>query len=189
MKIFLILIIIAAIGVAAYRYLTGGKRPAEARSAASIYGYTFRSIEGTAVPLSAFRGKYILIVNVASQCGYTPQYAELEELAKSYADKLVVIGFPANNFLGQEPGTNEEIKSFCTTRYGVTFPLSEKVSVVGTEQSDIFRWLSDKDLNGWNDKGPKWNFYKYLITPDGELAGVFPSATTPLSDEITGALR
>jgi glutathione peroxidase len=190
MKILLIAALVAACGAAAAWFLSrGGSRPADARSRASLYDYAYTSIEGTRVPLSDYRGKYLLFVNVASQCGFTPQYAELEKLSSRYKDDLVVLGFPANDFLGQEPGTNDEIKTFCTVRYGVTFPLSQKVSVVGDGRCDIYRWLTDKELNGWNNTSPKWNFYKYLVGRDGELLKVFPSSTTPLDPELTGALR
>jgi glutathione peroxidase len=190
MKILLIAALVAVCAAtAAWLLSRGGDKPAGAKSRASIYDYSYTSIEGATVPLSAYRGKYILFVNVASQCGFTPQYAELEKLSAGRKEDLVVIGFPANDFLGQEPGTDEEIKTFCTTRYGVTFPLSQKISVVGDGKSDIYRWLTDKDLNGWNDKEPKWNFYKYLVGRDGELLKVLPSSTTPLSPELTEALR
>jgi glutathione peroxidase len=191
MTIKLILICAAAVvlGVAVWWYLAGGERPARKASRASIYDCSFTSIDGRTVPLASFKGKYMLLVNVASQCGFTPQYEELEKLSEKYKDRLVVIGFPANDFMGQEPGTNEEIKTFCTVRYGVTFPLSQKVSVTGAERSVIYRWLTESSLNGWNDKAPKWNFYKYLVAPDGELAQVFPSTTTPLSESLTGAIR
>lgn len=189
MKVLFVLALLAACGAAAYWYLRGGDRPSQAGSRTSIYDLSFTSIEGAAVPLAAYRGKYILIVNVASECGFTPQYAELEQLSKTYPDSLVVIGFPANDFLGQEPGTDDEIKSFCTVRYGVTFPLAKKSPVTGGGQSEVFRWLTDKTRNGWNDKSPKWNFYKYLVSPRGELLKVFPSTTTPMSAEITEALR
>ena len=188
-RLLLIVAAAAALGIALLWYLAGGERPAKSRSRTSIYDYSFTSIEGKTVPLASFRGKYMLIVNVASQCGFTPQYEELEKLSEAYKEKLVVIGFPANDFMGQEPGTNEEIRTFCSVRYGVTFPLSQKVSVVGTEQTGVFRWLTDSALNGWNDRSPKWNFTKYLVAPDGELAEVFPSTTTPMSESVRGALR
>ena len=188
MKYLLLTALAAAAIAAAYWYLRGGSRPADAGSRTSIHTYAFTSIEGTSVPLSTYKGKYLLLVNVASRCGFTPQYAELEELSKRYADRLVVIGFPANDFLDQEPGTNAEIQAFCQTRYGVTFPLSQKVVVTGAERCAIFRWLTNKGLNGWNDKEPRWNFYKYLVDPSGELVKVFPSSTTPLSADITEAI-
>jgi glutathione peroxidase len=160
------------------------EKPHNARSAKSIYDYAFISVDGMVVPLSEFKGKKILIVNVASRCGFTPQYDDLEALYRKHRDKLVVIGFPANDFLGQEPGTNEEIMTFCRTTYDVTFPLSQKISVLGDTKADIFKWLTDPSLNGWNRQSPKWNFYKFLIDEKGELMNVFPSATKPLSKEI-----
>jgi glutathione peroxidase len=138
--------------------------------------------------LSDFKGKKMLIVNVASQCGFTPQYERLEKLYQANNANLVIIGFPANDFMGQEPGTNEEIKTFCQLNYGVTFLLSQKVTVTGESKADLYRWLSEKELNGWNTKSPKWNFYKYLISESGELLNVFPSTVDPMSKEILDVL-
>jgi glutathione peroxidase len=179
--------IVVAVGVV--WYFGGAERPRGSSAARSIYEYSFMSIDGKTVPLASYRGRYMLLVNVASQCGFTPQYEELEKLSEKYKEKLVVIGFPANDFMGEEPGTNEEIRTFCTVRYGVTFPLSQKVSVVGDGRSGIYRWLTERSLNGWNDTAPRWNFYKYLISPQGELVQVFPSTTAPMSDAVTGAIR
>ncbi len=189
LKVFGLAIVVIAGGLGVFWYFGGTRKPAESSKRTSIYDYSFTSIEGQAVSLASYKGKYMLLVNVASQCGFTPQYEELEQLSEKYKEKLVVIGFPANDFMGQEPGTNDEIKTFCKVRYGVTFPLSQKVSVVSPARSDVFRWLTDDSLNGWNDKAPKWNFYKYLVTPGGELAQVFPSTTTPMSEALTGAIR
>jgi glutathione peroxidase len=155
----------------------------------SIYDYSFTSIDGAATSMSNFRGKKILIVNVASKCGFTPQYEDLEKLYLQYHDKLVIIGFPANNFNDQEPGSNQEIASFCRSTYNVTFPISEKISVIGQDQSDLYKWLTDKSLNGWNNVAPKWNFYKYLISENGTLMHVFPSATKPLDKELTDLVK
>lgn len=165
------------------------ERPAGAKPAASLHEYSFTSMDGTVIPLSSFKGKKILIVNVASRCGFTPQYEDLEVLSRTYRDNLVVIGFPANDFLGQEPGTNEEIATFCKTTYGVTFPLSKKVSVIGKDQTEIYQWLTNPKLNGWNKQAPKWNFHKYLINERGELTNVFASSTKPLSKELTRAIH
>lgn len=167
---------------------SGQVSPAGAHSTTSIYEYGYTAMDGKKVKLSAYKGKKFLIVNVASQCGFTPQYEGLEKLAKEYKDRVTVIGFPANNFGHQEPGTNEEIVKFCTSTYGVTFPMSQKISVIGDDQDPIYKWLTTKSLNGWNETAPKWNFYKYLIDEKGELIRVFPSVTTPLSKELTGAL-
>ncbi len=154
----------------------------------SIYDFTMRSIEGKDIPLSQFKGKKILIVNVASECGYTPQYKDLQKLYDTYKDRLVILGFPANNFGGQEPGSNENIKTFCERNFGVTFPMFSKISVAGDDQDPLYQWLSKKPLNGWNDKSPGWNFCKYLISENGELLKFFSSSVNPMSDEIISQL-
>lgn len=189
MKILLFLFGALLLAAGGAWFFSKSARPREAKSGKSIYDYSFTSIEGKIVSLAEFKGKKILIVNVASQCGFTPQYADLEQLYLQEKNKLEIIGFPANDFMGQEPGTNEEIVVFCKTRYGVTFPLSQKISVVGDAKSDLFKWLTDKQLNGWNTAPPKWNFYKYLLDEQGELIKVFPSTTGPMSADILNALR
>lgn len=148
-----------------------------------------KSIDGKDVDFSQFKGKKVLIVNTASECGYTPQYKELELLCETYKDKLVILGFPANNFGGQEPGSNEEIKKFCTSEYSVTFPLFEKISVLGDDMAPIYKWLTSKDLNGWNEQQPKWNFNKYLLDEDGNLLKYYSSAVKPMGDEIVSMLK
>lgn len=152
---------------------------------ASVYDYAgIKRIDGTPLDLSKYKGKKILIVNTASKCGYTKQYADLQKLAVLYQDQLVVLGFPANNFNGQEPGSNTEIAEFCEANYGVTFPLSEKVSVIGTDIHPLFKFLttaSNPDFTG----DIKWNFEKFLIDEEGKLIHRFRSAVTPLSEEIT----
>ena len=154
----------------------------------SIYEIPLKTIEGEETTLAAYKGKKMLIVNVASKCGYTPQYANLQELYNEFGEKVVVIGFPANNFGWQEPGTNEEIQSFCSKNYGVTFPMFEKIDVKGKDQHPLYQWLTDKKLNGWNDKGPNWNFCKYLISEDGKLLKFFPPSVNPVSEEIINLL-
>ncbi|MBN8584060.1 MAG: glutathione peroxidase [Ignavibacteria bacterium] len=148
-----------------------------------------RSIDGTEYDYSGLKGKKVLIVNTASECGYTPQYEDLEKLYQSYKDKLIILGFPANNFGGQEPGSNEEIKEFCKTKYSVTFPMFEKISVAGDDMAPIYKWLTSKDLNGWNDQQPKWNFNKYLLDEEGNLVKYYSSAVKPMSDEIVSQLK
>ncbi len=148
-----------------------------------------KSIDGADVDFSQYKGKKVLIVNVASECGYTPQYEDLQKLSEAYKDKLVILGFPANNFGGQEPGTNEEIKSFCRENYSVTFPLFEKISVVGTDEHPIYQWLTNKDLNGWNDQEPKWNFNKYLLDENGELIKYYSSKVKPFDEEVVSQLK
>jgi len=148
-----------------------------------------KSIDGTEFDYRQLKGKKVLIVNTASECGYTPQYEELEKLYQAYKDKLIIIGFPANNFGGQEPGTNEEIKEFCKSKYSVTFPMFEKISVAGDDMAPIYKWLTSKDLNGWNDQQPKWNFNKYLLDEEGNLVKYYSSAVKPMSDEIVSMVK
>jgi glutathione peroxidase len=190
MKYLIILGVIAVLGYFGYRFFNrAAQKPEGARSAKSIYEYSYTSIDGKEVKLEAYRGKKILFVNVASKCGFTPQYEDLEKLYEQWKEKLVIVGFPANDFMGQEPGTNDEIASFCRLNYGVTFPLSEKVTVVGEGKHPIYQWLTDKSLNGWNAAEPKWNFHKYLVSETGELIAVFPSSTKPESEEIVSHLK
>ena len=148
-----------------------------------------KSIDGTEFDYAQLKGKKVLIVNTASECGYTPQYEELEKLYQAYKDKLIILGFPANNFGGQEPGTNEEIKEFCKSKYSVTFPMFEKISVLGDDMVPIYKWLTSKDLNGWNDQQPKWNFNKYLLDEEGNLVKYYSSAVKPMSEEIVSQLK
>jgi glutathione peroxidase len=155
----------------------------------SAGNFSVNTIDGTPADLGIYKGKKILIVNVASKCGYTPQYTELQNLHESYGDKVVVLGFPSNDFGSQEPGTNEEIKNFCTTKYNVSFPMFEKISVKGENIHPLYRWLTDKSLNGWNDQKPEWNFCKYLIDENGFLIKYFSSGVKPLSDEILSLIN
>lgn len=155
----------------------------------SFYDLTATTIDGTKQSMNDYKGKYILVVNVASHCGFTPQYTQLEELYQTYKDKLVVLGFPANNFLWQEPGSNQEIKSFCSLKYHVTFPMFEKISVKGKDMAPIYKWLTDPAKNGWNSTKPSWNFNKYLIGPDGTLLAHFGSRVLPTAPEITQYLQ
>lgn len=157
-------------------------------NAPNIFQFKVPALDGSTIDFSKFRGKKILIVNTASKCGYTPQYEGLEELYKTHGDKLVVVGFPANNFGGQEPGTNSEIKEFCTKNYGVTFPMAAKVSVKGDDIAPIFQWLTRKTENGVMDATIKWNFTKFLLNENGELVSVFDSNVTPMSSELLGKL-
>ena len=158
-------------------------------AAPSIYDFKVPSLEGSTIDFSQYKGKYILVVNTASKCGYTKQYADLEKLYEQYKSNLVIIGFPANNFGQQEPGTNDEIKEFCSKNYGVTFPMAEKVSVKGDDIHPLFKWLTSKQENGVMDAEIKWNFTKFLLDKNGKLVAVFPSAVTPMSEEITKYLN
>jgi glutathione peroxidase len=153
----------------------------------TVYDFKVKDIEGKNFKLSKYKGKKLLIVNTASKCGYTKQYAELQKLADQYKDKVVVLGFPANNFNGQEPGTNSEIKEFCSKNFGVTFPLSEKVSVKGLDIAPIFQYLTTQENPDFTGD-IKWNFEKFLIDENGKLIHRYRSAVTPLSAEITSKL-
>jgi glutathione peroxidase len=155
----------------------------------TIYDFKVPSLEGSTIDFSKFKGKKVLIVNTASECGYTPQYADLQKLYEAYKSKLVIVGFPANNFGGQEPGSNTEIKEFCKKNYGVTFLMAEKVSVKGADIHPIFKWLTNKSENGVMDAEIKWNFTKFLLDEKGKLIGVFPSKVNPNSEEITKHLN
>jgi glutathione peroxidase len=155
-------------------------------SGSSIYSFKVEGLEGGVIDFSKYKGKKILIVNTASKCGYTSQYEELEQLSKKYKGKLVVIGFPANNFGAQESGTNEEISAFCKRNYGVSFPMAAKVSVAGSDTHPLFKFLSKKaKALGTPDPIIKWNFTKFLVDEKGKLVKVFPSKVKPLSEEIT----
>ena len=155
----------------------------------TIFDYKVESLEGKEINFADFKGKKILIVNTASECGFTPQYADLEELSKKYANNLVVVGFPANNFGGQEPGSNAEIGSFCEKNFGVTFPMAAKVSVKGNDIAPIFQFLTEKDLNGVKNTAILWNFTKFLIDENGHLIDSFISTTKPTSESITKYLK
>ena len=158
-------------------------------AATSIYDFKVPSLDGQTIDFSKYKGKYILVVNTASQCGYTKQYADLEKLYEGHKDNLVIVGFPANNFGGQEPGSNAEIKEFCKKNYGVTFPMAEKVSVKGSDTHPLFQYLTSKEKNGVQDAEIKWNFTKFLLDKNGKLVAVFPSAVNPMSEEITKYLN
>ncbi len=155
----------------------------------TIYEFKVKDISGVEVPMDRYAGKVLLVVNVASRCGFTPQYAGLESLYQKYKDQgLVVLGFPANNFLWQEPGTDDEIKTFCTTKYNVTFPIFSKISVKGKDQHPVYHWLTSKESNPAHSGAISWNFNKFLIGRNGQVLGRFGSRQEPLSDEIQQAI-
>ncbi len=154
----------------------------------SIYEFKVEALDGSTIDFSKFKGKKILVVNTASKCGYTPQYEGLEKLYETYKDKLVIVGFPANNFGGQEPGTNVEIGEFCKKNYGVSFPMAAKVSVKGDDTAPIYKWLCSKSENGVLDAEIKWNFGKFLLDENGHLISYFPSKVEPMSEELTSKL-
>lgn len=156
--------------------------------ASSVYDFTLNSIDGAPTPLSNYKGKVVLLVNVASKCGFTPQYTGLEKLYEKYKDKgFVIVGVPANNFGAQEPGTNEEIKSFCSRTYNVTFPMMSKVSVKGADQTPLYQYLTDKESKTGGEI--KWNFTKFLIDKNGNVVGRFEPAVTPEAAELVKAVE
>ena len=150
----------------------------------SIYDFKVKGLDGKEINFASFKGKKILIVNTASKCGLTPQYAELETLYKQYSNKLVIVGFPANNFAGQEPGTNDEIASFCKKNYGVSFLMAEKISVKGNDTHPIYTFLKDQAKAKKMEDPVSWNFGKFLLNEKGELIATFSQSTSPLSDDI-----
>ncbi len=154
----------------------------------SFYSLAFTDNHGKEISFAQYRGKKLLLVNVASFCGYTSQYDGLEKLYRDNRDKLLVLGFPANDFGSQEPDADAEIEKFCRLDYGVSFPLFKKSSVIKPEQNPVYAWLSNPSLNGWNAQAPAWNFYKYVIDEKGRLTHCFGSAIEPGSDEIKKAI-
>ena len=158
-------------------------------SAGSIYDYTLQSIDGKATPLSSLKGKVVMLVNVASKCGYTPQYAGLESLYEKYRDQgFVIVGIPANNFMGQEPGTNAEIKTFCKTKYDVKFPMMAKVSVKGDDKAPLYQYLTSKQENPKTGGEIQWNFTKFLVDRNGNVIARFEPAVTPEDPALTSAV-
>ncbi|RYY95656.1 MAG: glutathione peroxidase [Chitinophagaceae bacterium] len=159
-------------------------------TATSIYDFKVEGLSGGSIDFAQYKGKKILIVNTASECGYTPQYEGLEQLSKKYKDKLVVVGFPANNFGAQEPGSNNEIGAFCQKNYGVTFPMAAKLSVTGDDAHPLFKFLAgEARRKGFSDPVIKWNFTKFLLDEQGNLVEVFPSKITPMGPEIAKHLK
>lgn len=156
--------------------LSKGKR---SNVSGSIYDFKMKSLEGKEIDFSQFKGKNLLIVNTASNCGYTPQLKDLEKLHEQYGSKVAVLGFPANNFLWQEPGSNEEIATFCERNYGVKFQMFEKLSVMGNDKSPLYKWLEAK-----SGKSPSWNFCKYVIDKTGNVVGFYPSKVNPMDSQI-----
>jgi len=156
----------------------------------TVYDFTLNSIDGQPTPLSSFKGKVVLLVNVASRCGFTPQYTALESIYEKYKDRgFVIVGIPANNFGAQEPGTNQEIKTFCSAKYHVTFPMMAKVSVKGSDTTPLYQFLTDKNLHPDTGGEIGWNFTKFLVGPDGKVIARFDSAVEPDSAQVTGAIE
>lgn len=158
-------------------------------NAQSIHSFKVKSIDGGQIDFAKYKGKKIMVVNTASKCGYTPQYESLQKVYSQYKDKLVIIGFPCNQFGGQEPGSNKEIVEFCQKNYGVTFPLADKVDVKGGTQSAIYQWLTQKAKNGVLDASIGWNFNKFILDENGKMLAYFPSNVKPDSEAILTYLK
>ena len=154
----------------------------------SFYELDLKNIDGESINFNSFKGKFVLFVNVASKCGFTPQYKALEELYNEFKDKLIVVGVPCNQFGGQEPKDESEIKEFCSINYGVSFLLTEKIDVRGGNKHPLYQWLTQKDKNGISNSNVKWNFQKYLVSDSGELINYFYSTTSPKTSKITSIL-
>lgn len=156
----------------------------------NIYSFTLNSIDGQPSPLAAYKGKVLLLVNVASRCGFTPQYTALESVYEKYKDRgFVIVGIPANNFASQEPGTNQEIKTFCSSKYNVTFPMMAKISVKGADQTPLYQFLTDKTAHPETGGDIKWNFTKFLVAPDGQILARFEPDVTPDSPQVISAIE
>lgn len=158
-------------------------------SPSTFYDLKAVTLQGDTISMSEYKGKNIIILNVASKCGYTPQYTDWQKYYEDNKGKTVVLGFPCNQFLRQEPGTSEEIASFCEKNYGVTFPIFEKTDVKGDSRGPVYQWLTDPTKNGWNSDAPSWNFCKYYINKEGKLTHFFGSKITPDSPEFIAAVR
>jgi glutathione peroxidase len=193
MKTAIIILGVVIVALAIYSFSTRHRVSPEkkasmiAETPKSFYELTYTDIDGKPVSMSAYKGKYVLCVNVASKCGHTPQYAKLEALYEKLKDKLVIIGFPCNQFLGQEPGSEKEIAEFCTKNYGVTFPLSSKIDVKGKDQHPVYTWLMTKDVNGVSDDKVEWNFHKVLVSPEGTWLKAFSAGSDPM--EVAAAIQ
>jgi glutathione peroxidase len=191
MKTAFIIVAVVTLALAVYsfrNYISPEKKAAMlAQTPQSFHELTYTDIDGKAVSMSQYKGKYVLCVNVASKCGHTPQYAKLQELYEKHQDKLVIVGFPCNQFLGQEPGSENEIADFCEKNYGVTFPLSSKVDVKGSKQHPVYTWLMNKAANGVSDDKVEWNFHKVLVSPEGVWLKSFSAGSDPM--DIAAAIQ
>ncbi|MGR3810407.1 glutathione peroxidase [Jiulongibacter sp. NS-SX5] len=154
----------------------------------SLYDFKMTSLDGQEIDLAEYKGKKVVILNVASKCGYTPQYADWQKFHEENGDKVAVLGFPANNFGGQEPGSDEEIATFCEKNYGVSFQMFSKIEVKGADQHPLYQWLSKKELNGLIDQAPSWNFCKYVVNESGEVTHFFASGVKPENPEFMAAV-
>ncbi len=193
LKVGLVVLVLAIVAVVVLLYGYGmifNPTPTAPVNASSVYDFTMKDIDGNDVKLDAFKGRLIMIVNTASKCGYTPQYEGLEAIYKKYKDRgFVILGFPANNFMGQEPGTEKEIKEFCTLKYNVTFPMFSKISVTGRDQHPLYGFLTNKATNPEFGGEISWNFNKFLIGKDGKVVGRFATAVNPEDASVVAAIE
>lgn len=193
LKVGIVLVVVALVAVVALAYGYGfifNPTPTEPVNAASIYDFSLKDIDGKDVKLETYKGSVVMIVNTASKCGYTPQYEGLEAIYKKYKDQgFAVLGFPANNFMGQEPGTEKEIKEFCTLKYNVTFPMFSKISVTGTDQHPLYGYLTNKKTNPEFGGDISWNFNKFLIGKDGKVVARFGSKDKPQDEAVIQAIE
>lgn len=193
LKVVVLILVLAVVAVAgaAYRYgFIFNPTPTAAPAEKSVYDFSMKNIDGQNIRLDAYKGKVVMIVNVASKCGYTPQYEGLEAIYKKYKDQgFEILGFPANNFMGQEPGTEEEIKEFCSTKYGVTFPMFAKISVTGADQHPLYTFLTSKQSNPEFGGDISWNFNKFLLDRNGKVVARFGSKDKPEDAAVTGAVE
>jgi len=184
MKTTLLLIAVAALALLAFsfrNYVSPElKKTMINQTPKTFFELTYTDIEGQQVSMGSYKGKYVLCVNVASKCGHTPQYSKLQSLYEKHKDKLVIIGFPCNQFLGQEPGSEKEIVEFCSKNYGVTFPLSSKIDVKGKDQHPVYTWLMNKDANGVSDDKVEWNFHEVLVSPEGKWLKSYSAGSDPM---------
>jgi len=193
LKVVVLILILAAVGLAGAAYKFGlvlNPTPTAAPPQKNVYEFTMKDIDGKDIKLDAYKGKVVMIVNVASKCGYTSQYEGMETIYKKYKDQgFVVLGFPANNFMGQEPGTEKEIKEFCSTKYGVTFPMFSKISVTGADQHPLYTFLTSKESNPEFGGDISWNFNKFIVDRNGKIVGRFGSKDKPEGEAVTAALE
>lgn len=183
--IIVLALILLVVGISlTYLFTNGFLKENSSLKSNSIHRFKVTALDGSEIDFSDFKGKKILIVNTASKCGLTPQYEGLEKLYEKYQDKLVVVGFPSNDFLFQEPGENKEIEEFCRLNYGVSFPMAAKIEVKGNNQAPIYQWLTNKNLNGKESSAIKWNFQKYFLDEKGQLIKHFSPKTDPEDSEI-----
>lgn len=193
LKVIVLILILAAVGVAGAAYKYGfvlNPTPTAAPPQKNMYEFTMKDIDGKDIKLDAYKGKVVMIVNVASKCGYTSQYEGMETIHKKYKDQgLVVLGFPANNFMGQEPGTEKEIKEFCSTKYGVTFPMFSKISVTGADQHPLYTYLTSKESNPEFGGDISWNFNKFIVDRSGKIVARFGSKDKPESEAVTATVE